>query len=98
MRLFKIIFILIIFFTFDMIFTKSYQFLKSIISSKSNYMVLNDYYHHELKKNYKGKGHQNEIIFTNKYGLIELEEQSEINLDDKKYNFTWRLFYTRSWC
>ena len=47
-------------------------------------MVLNDFYHHELKRNYVGKGSNGEPIFTNEYGFIKLENESEINLDDKK--------------
>ena len=84
MKSFKIILILIFILVLDIIFTKSYQFYKSIEFSKGNYMALNNTYHHELKKNYIGKGRQEEIIFTNKYGFIQLEKQSKINLKDKK--------------
>ena len=47
-------------------------------------MVTNDFYHHEMKKNHIGKGYSGEPIFTNEYGLIQLENQSEINLENKK--------------
>ena len=84
MKAFKIILIIFLVFIFDIIFTKSYQLYKLTILSNNNYMMSNDFYHHELKKNYKGKGHSEEFIFTNQYGLIQLENQSEINLEDKK--------------
>ena len=84
MKVFKIILIPLFILILDVIFTKSYQFYKSIKLSDSNYMIPNSIYHHELKKNYKGKGRQNEIIITNDYGFIQLEKQSKINLKDKK--------------
>ena len=84
MKAFKIILIIFLIFIFDIIFTKSYQLYKLIVLSNNNYMVPNDFYHHELKRNYAGKGHSDEFIFTNEYGLIKLEDQSEINFEDKK--------------
>ena len=41
-------------------------------------------YHHELKKNYTGSGYNNEKIYTNKYGLIELPNKKLKSLKDYK--------------
>ena len=84
MKVFKIILIIFLVIIFDIIFTKSYQLYKLIVLSNNNYMVPNDFYHHELKKNYAGKGRSDEFIFTNEHGLIKLDNQSEIDLEDKK--------------
>ena len=84
MKMFKIILILLLILIFDIIFTKSYQLYKLNVLAKNRSMVLNDFYHHELKRNYVGKGSNGEPIFTNEYGFIKLENESEINLENKK--------------
>ena len=79
----KILLILISFFFLDIFFTKFLQLSKLMLYNKNNSMTTNKIYHHELKKNYKGKGHQNEIIYTNNYGLISLKHKLETDLSDK---------------
>ena len=85
MKLFKLIIILLLFLTLDIIGTNVYQKIDLIIKSKDNFRELNPVYHHELKKNYAGKGHKNEKIFTDKNGLIILEKDKDkkINLENK---------------
>ncbi len=83
MKIIKILSIFIIFLILDIFFTKSYQIIKLNLYSENNSMTINEIYHHELKKNYEGKGHSDEIIFTNKYGLITLKNETKINLEDK---------------
>lgn len=85
MKLFKLISLLILFLTLDIILTNIYQKIDLIIKSKDNFRELNPVYHHELKKNYAGKGHKDEKIFTDKNGFIILEEDKgkKINLENK---------------
>ena len=64
------VFSLIIFFLCDLALTFTYKKIK--VKDIRNYLSDHNIYHHELKKNYKGKGPKEIIINTNSYGLINL--------------------------
>jgi len=78
-----ILILIISIFTIDFLGTNFFQYSKSVFFSKDNMFKDHEIYHHELKKNYSGKGHKNEIIYTNKYGLIKSKDEKEKKLNDK---------------
>ena len=80
-----LILVFLIFFSFlDLSLTFVYKKISYYFFSKQNYMTHHDVYHHELKKNYTGRGYNNEKIFTNKYGFIELPNKKLKSLKDYK--------------
>ena len=54
----------------------------------NNMMAEHHVYHHELKKNYEGKGRLTELIKTNSYGLITLPDVKP-NFSDYKNNYVF---------
>ena len=85
---FYFIFIFIIFFVIDFSFTIIFKKVQVYLTNDQNYMTNHSTYHHELKKNYNGKGHSGETIRTNSYGLITLNGKN-INFIDNKKNYVF---------
>jgi len=67
----------------DILLTKTYQTIVSFITEKKNFMVKNEIYHHELKKNFDSSSFDIEKIFTDKNGLIQLKQA---DIDYSNYN------------
>ena len=84
MKSFKIILILIFILILDIIFTKSYQFYKSIEFSKDNYMALNNTYHHELKKIIKAKVVRKKLFLQTNMDLFNWRNNQKLILKIKK--------------
>ncbi len=77
-----ITFFFILVFFLDLLLTFVYNKINIYLFTKNSYMVNHDTYHHEIKKNYYGKGHLEEIIKSDKYGLIILNNSSRYKLNN----------------
>ena len=72
----------------DVLLTKTHQSILPVLREDNNFMIKNKVYHHELKKDFNSTNSNLEKIFTDKNGLIKLE-QSDVDYSNYKNNYVF---------